>query len=85
MNERDRKFLKRIRIVLRGTDHRRAVIEADMILAEWQDIDRTGLPGHVDKVFNNFGSGSSDRGFSSDHPWWEYAELMKEMIKRYDL
>jgi len=31
------------------------------ILEGWQDADRTMLPGHVDKVFNNFGSGGSDR------------------------
>lgn len=30
-------------------------------LDEYQDIDRMFLPGHMDKVSNNYGSGRSDR------------------------
>ncbi len=34
--------------------------EAVKVLEEWQDINRTPLPGHIDKVFNNYGSGGAD-------------------------
>ena len=78
-------LVKRLRIVLRQTDPRNAVIEADMILAEWQSMEHGQEAGHTDKIFNNWGSGRADRVTPETHPWAAYAKAMEEMIARWDL
>lgn len=59
MNAVDRNMLVALRKVL--VQSRLDLRDAINVLDEWQDMDRTMTPGHTDKIFNNYGSGRSDR------------------------
>lgn len=94
MNSADRQYMKRLRIALRLPDPRQAVIEADMVLAEWQEsaLNYGQEPGHTDKVFNNYGTGRSDRTGTvarvytpETHPWAGYAQAMRDVCQQFDL
>ena len=63
MNANDRESM---RCLIRHLCKTRTVQEGKLetlvdVLEEWQDENRTMLPGHIDKVFCNYGSGRSDR------------------------
>jgi len=57
MNKKDRKYFEKVRHWMIERSYRKAADTLD----EWQSMEYGQSAGHTDKIFNNWGSGRSDR------------------------